>query len=172
MKRALLIGINYFGTSSELRGCLNDVDDMAELLEETFGYESRNIVVMKDSSDDPKHEASSSPTRKNIIDEMVKIVSQSKAGDTIFIHYSGHGTWTYDYSDDEKDGRDELICPVDDKYISDDEIQNILVDPLEQGVTLRCVFDCCHSGTMMDLPFRWRYSWTLHQLQRSRLLRM
>lgn len=31
MKRAILVGINYIGTSSELRGCLNDVDTMKNL---------------------------------------------------------------------------------------------------------------------------------------------
>jgi hypothetical protein len=31
-RKALLIGINYFGTANELRGCINDVHNMVNLL--------------------------------------------------------------------------------------------------------------------------------------------
>jgi hypothetical protein len=39
-KNALLIGINYIGTSNELSGCINDVDAMEKMLIKTGSYEN------------------------------------------------------------------------------------------------------------------------------------
>lgn len=36
----------------------------------------------------------------------------------------------------------------------DDDLNNWLVNPLPQGVILHCVIDACHSGSVMDLPYR------------------
>jgi hypothetical protein len=38
--------------------------------------------------------------------------------------------------------------------IIDDEINAVLVNPLAKGVHLHCVIDACHSGSVLDLPFR------------------
>ena len=38
--------------------------------------------------------------------------------------------------------------------IIDDEINNWLVNPLPQGCKLHCIIDACHSGSVMDLPYR------------------
>lgn len=46
-------------------------------------------------------------------------------GDTLIIHNSSHGTYTYDASGDESDGNDEAICFYDDILI-DDEINELL----------------------------------------------
>ena len=37
--------------------------------------------------------------------------------------------------------------------ILDDGLFKMLVAPLPEGVRLTCVFDCCHSASMLDLPF-------------------
>eukprot|EP00929_Paragymnodinium_shiwhaense_P008559 TRINITY_DN11251_c0_g1_i3.p1 TRINITY_DN11251_c0_g1~~TRINITY_DN11251_c0_g1_i3.p1 ORF type:complete len:165 (-),score=42.78 TRINITY_DN11251_c0_g1_i3:294-788(-) len=61
---------------------------------------------------------------------------------------------------DEDDGKDEALCPVDyqDGLLRDDEVYATLVGPLQEGVLLTCVLDCCHSGTIMDLPFQFEAS--------------
>ena len=42
-----------------------------------------------------------------------RITQYSKAGDVVFIHYSGHGGRVRDTSGDEADGYDETLIPVD-----------------------------------------------------------
>merc|ERR1712146_35080 len=37
--------------------------------------------------------------------------------------------------------------------IRDDTIFKIVVAPLQEGVRLTAVMDCCHSGTILDLPY-------------------
>jgi metacaspase-1 len=57
---------------------------------------------------------------------------------------------------DEDDGYDEVIYPVDFRqvgHITDDEMHRIMVRPLQAGVRLTAIFDSCHSGTALDLPY-------------------
>ncbi len=41
--------------------------------------------------------------------------------------------------------------------IVDDELNAMLVRPLPQGVVMHAVVDACHSGTVLDLPYRTKY---------------
>ena len=57
---------------------------------------------------------------------------------------------------DEDDGYDEVIYPVDFRqvgHIVDDQMHDILVKPLQPGVRLTAIFDSCHSGSALDLPY-------------------
>jgi hypothetical protein len=85
------------------------------------------------------------------------IVSVSEPGDTVWIHYSGHGGRLPDDNGDEEDGYDETLIPVDFQsagQIRDDDVLKHLVKPMREGVTMTCLMDCCHSGTVLDLPYR------------------
>src|SRR6478609_10988414 len=69
---------------------------------------------------------------------------------------AGHGGQTKDLDGDEDDGYDEVIYPVDFRqngHIVDDEMHRIMVRPLQAGVRLTAIFDSCHSGTALDLPY-------------------
>jgi len=37
--------------------------------------------------------------------------------------------------------------------IRDDDVFKTLIGPMPRGVTMTCIFDCCHSGTVLDLPY-------------------
>ena len=48
------------------------------------------------------------------------------------------------------------LMPVDFKtagVILDDDLYDIFVKGLKPGVHVVALFDCCHSGTMLDLPY-------------------
>ena len=49
-KRALIVGCNYPGSTHELKGCSNDVQNMYSLLHDVFGYKPEDIVVMLDTN--------------------------------------------------------------------------------------------------------------------------
>lgn len=70
--------------------------------------------------------------------------------------FAGHGGQTEDVDGDEDDGFDEVIYPVDFKqagHIVDDQIHDVVVKPLRPGVRLTAIFDSCHSGSVLDLPY-------------------
>ncbi|KAM5348907.1 hypothetical protein ACJ41O_008730 [Fusarium nematophilum] len=151
-RKALLIGINYFGQDGELRGCINDVHNVSAFLVERYGYKRQDMVILTDDQSNPVMQ----PTRENIIRAMGWLVSNAQPNDALFLHYSGHGGQVEDEDGDEDDGYDECIYPVDFQnagHILDDEIHHYVVKPLQQGVRLTAIFDSCHSATVMDLPY-------------------
>lgn len=151
-RKALLIGINYFGQRGTLRGCINDVKNMSTYLNQNFGYARADMVLL---TDDQQNEMSI-PTKKNILRAMHWLVKDAQPNDSLFFHYSGHGGQTPDLDGDEDDGYDEVIYPVDfrtEGHIVDDEMHRIMVKPLKPGVRLTAIFDSCHSGSALDLPY-------------------
>jgi hypothetical protein len=78
---------------------------------------------------------------------------------TIHVHYSGHGAYVKDENGDEEDGYDETLVPVDyykKGQITDDDVFKKLVSKMPEGATLTCLMDCCHSGTVLDLPYQYK----------------
>ncbi|KAG8905382.1 Ca(2+)-dependent cysteine protease [Tulasnella sp. 417] len=151
-KKALIIGINYFGTDQELGGCINDARNMRTFITRNYGYRDEDIVVLTDDAQNPVQR----PTRANIIRAMEWLVRGAAANDSLFFHYSGHGGLTKDLDGDEEDGWDEVIYPIDFKetaHIIDDEMHEIMVRPLPAGCRLTAIFDSCHSGSALDLPY-------------------
>jgi hypothetical protein len=147
-RKALLIGINYVGQKGELKGCWNDVKNVHSYISRK-GFNNVRVVT-----DEPT--SSMKPTRQNIIDSLKWLVAGAQPGDSLFFHYSGHGSSQKDNQGDENDGHDETLVPLD--YLSsgmiiDDELHSIVVLPLKKGVRLTCIFDCCHSGSGLDLPY-------------------
>jgi metacaspase-1 len=97
-----------------------------------------------------------SPTRANILQAMKNLVAGAQTGDSLFLQFSGHGSQVRDTSGDEVDGLDETILPLDFKtagQITDDDMYDILVRRVPKGARLTALFDCCHSGTGLDLPY-------------------
>lgn len=154
-KCALLIGINYINQQGELRGCINDALDVKDVLVNKFDYNEKNIVVLTDDANDKKNQ----PTRNNILRQFVNIARKAIEGkvSSFFIHYSGHGYYQKDTDGDEKDNYDEVLCPVDyDKkgFVTDD-ILNMIMKVFPESCDIFALFDCCHSGTMLDLKYKY-----------------
>ncbi len=143
-KKALLIGINYTGTSNELYGCINDVTSVKERITNQ-GF--KDITMLTDLT-------SKKPTRNNILDEFKNLLINCQAGDFLFFLYSGHGSYTFDRNGDEVDGRDELIVSSDLQGVLDDELKSLIQTHLKADVTLFALFDSCFSGSVLDLKYQ------------------
>jgi metacaspase-1 len=136
-KKALCIGINdYPGTGSDLAGCVNDANDWAAALK------GRGFTVQKMFDKN----ATGAAIRKAI----KELLAKAKAGDSIVVQYSGHGSFVPDDDGDEPDGTDECICPYDigtKAPITDDELYD-LYSARQAGVKVFMISDSCHSGTV------------------------
>jgi hypothetical protein len=161
-KKALLLGINYFGERNQLNGCCNDVRNVYDLLTTKYRFPPRqeNIVCLTDDQSDYNF----IPTRQNIINALYWLSSGAQAGDSLFFHFSGHGGLVDNHTGEEESGKDCCIYPVDHKQagpIIDDELHYWAASPLPSGVRLTVIFDCCHSGSGMDFPFTYNHDGTL-----------
>ncbi|KAL4249393.1 Peptidase C14 caspase domain-containing protein [Pleurotus pulmonarius] len=184
-KKAVCIGINYIGSSNELKGCINDAWHVRDFLVDSHGFKAQDILMLTDDAPDPSIDTRSmnsrsrsknnsrdlsrsqfralnsrskvqKPTKENILQAMKWLVGSPKQDDSLFFHYSGHGGRTPDVHGDEADGYDEVIYPVDHErngHILDDTMHEIMMKCLPEGCRLTTLFDCCHSGTILDLPY-------------------
>merc|ERR1719476_1273467 len=98
------------------------------------------------------------PTAENMRKQLQWLTSGAQPGDYLFFSYSGHGSQLPCNDADEPDGKNEILCPLD---LADDWNRNSIADNylydtfftnLPAGVRCLCVYDCCHSGSMEDLP--------------------
>ena len=101
-KKAFLVGISDYATiGPDLRGCINDVKDMANTLV-ICGFLPKDIGICTDQR----------ATKQNIVKGIASLVGNSKNGDSIVFYYAGHGSQTVSRPGDrdEPDGQDEGYC--------------------------------------------------------------
>lgn len=172
-KRALLIGINkYQIPGADLRGCVNDVRNVEAALIEWCGFAKGDITTLTDLD----------ATKKAMETGIKRLMASGQKGDTLVLHYSGHGANVPDADGDEADERDEILCPTDLDWkdpLTDDWLRKTF-DRLKKGVALTVIMDCCHSGTNTrailppDAPIKPRYlpnPWDLMAAESGRRLR-
>lgn len=95
-------------------------------------------------------------TKENILDSLIWLQNSADANDIVYFYYTGHGFEKPDDDGDEKDGKDEAICPHDANisadvgyvnFITDDQLDNYFDQIYSKGMFL--VFDTCVSGGMI-----------------------
>jgi Caspase domain len=142
-RKALLIGINDYARSTipDLRGAVNDVHMLAQVLNKRMNFPEGSIVQLTDQQ----------ATRDNILNTLSKFINGVNENDIVYIHFSGHGSQVADMNGDEQDGHDETFLPYDARQagiadITDDELDGLLVKLRSDNALV--VFDSCHSGTV------------------------
>ena len=100
-------------------------------------------------------------TKAAIVDAFKSLATQSRRGDIVYVHFSGHGQQMKDVHNDEKDGLDECWIPYDayrspcvkdrgDKHLTDDEVNyylNAIRSKIGDAGKMLVVIDACHSGS-------------------------
>ena len=137
-RKALFVGICYAGTSSFLEMCHEDAWKIKDFFCKHYGFTDtpETIKVLMDAENTPESER---PTKENIKAGIEWLVDEAIAGDSLLFYYSGHGSRVPNTNDREKDGYDEALCLVDmdqNGLLVDDELNEILVQPLAAGVQL------------------------------------
>jgi hypothetical protein len=118
------------------------------------GYNHGDMVILTDEPHvDPY--SPSYPSGQNILRAFSWLASNSD-NHSLFLHYSGHGGQVQDQNNG---GLDDTICPVDfqeNGQIDSNILHQHLVSQLPPSAQLHAVFDCCHSGSAMQLPYVYR----------------
>lgn len=150
------IGINYFGQSGELKGCINDSKNFLAYVQSIVGARASSTIQLLDTmaATDPFY-----PTRANIERVLARVVQEAWEGKCghILLHYSGHGGSIVDTGTDEADQKDETLVPVDfnaNGLITDDWLFENVINALPPEVKFFALIDACHSGTMFDLRYK------------------
>lgn len=146
---ALLVGINEYHPDSNvpaLAGCIADVHNFKKFLESNFPADKINMVVLENEE----------ATYQNIIKNFgAEHLLKAKAGETIFIHYSGHGARAKsaaEFLPYFPEGKEETWVCYDSRTpggfdLADKELA-VLIDRLAQtGAEVVVSLDCCHSGS-------------------------
>jgi len=147
-KRALLIGINEYEHYGEfpLDGCVNDIEIMAAVLKEKFGFNDKEIILVTDKD----------ATRDRIVGEMRDILENCEPDALIVLHFSGHGTRRVSKESTRPDGLEETIIPYDsgpdnalNRDIRDSDLRDWFAH-LTQKTRNICFFcDSCYSGSIV-----------------------
>lgn len=146
--KALLVGIEYKNTSYQLNGTINDIESMTKFLE-SKNIPKDKMCILTDDTD-------IKPSKENIINYFKKLLMESNSGDNIVFFYSGHGsTVVNDSLNKDTEPLDDVLITLDSNYIIDDELNLLIQNHLKPDVTLFVLFDCCHSGTMLDLKYNY-----------------
>jgi len=156
-KRALLFGCNYnfpgslcISEGCVLNGCIDDVNNIRNFLL-SIGYLSQNILMYTDLN---TYGTDNFPTRNLMLTKIQTLVSETQAGDSSYIWYSGHGSQIA--NSNAEGGYNECWCPPDTldngNYIRDYELHQA-ISGLVTGAKLFIGSDSCHSGTVFDLQY-------------------
>lgn len=145
---AVVIGCNYSSTPYSLDGCINDAMDFSWTI--TDLCEKRNLSLNLNLLLD---DGNNRPTGANVLANIRQGVQSVNSGqsDLFIFYFAGHGLQQKDNNGDESDGLDETILCSDLTQIVDDQLF-LALTRLRKNRQAVFIFDCCHSGTMLDLP--------------------
>ena len=134
-----------------LKGPANDIVQMRALLTSAkFGFpdDSQHIHVLMDQA----------ATRAAILDAIDRYVAGARAGDTVVLYISSHGSLRVNDAgdgqvyqlEDEQHKLDNTLVPADAylgaEDISSRELRDALMKAAKKGVHVTAIIDACHSG--------------------------
>ena len=152
---ALLVGIDRYDPRSRvpnLRGCVNDVEGMATLLQRKFGMPAANMRKLINEA--ATHQAIKLAFRHHLLKQAKAWADAGRPGapPAFVFHYSGHGSQARDETGTEPDGMDETLVAHDSRVpgiydIKDWELGQLITELNQYSDNVTIILDCCHSGS-------------------------
>ncbi|KAL8696655.1 MAG: hypothetical protein Q9224_002685 [Gallowayella concinna] len=161
-KWVVLIAVDFYAdVDQRLEGCVNDVHDLESWLRQSQDpvTVTKFLAVNSGEIDQtiPPGPADLWPTCGNVIRNFQEITEKAKAGDSVHVHYSGHGalkpTTAAEYRDfHESNGSDSALVLYDSEkevgYLRGRELASLFDDMVKKHLKLTVVLDCCHAGSI------------------------
>jgi len=153
---ALLIGINQYKkkTIRKLKGCVNDVNAVKQVLNNQFAVPDAHIQTL--INEEATRDSILNAFREHLIGQAkawaATETERSNSPPAFLLHYSGHGSQVPEKMRGiEPDGYHETIVPYDSRIdevydIKDWELRNLLDELAHYSSNITVVLDCCHSG--------------------------
>ena len=161
---ALLIGIDCYLPGQlpggiyypNLGGCVRDIAHVEDFLKRRLKLAESHILKLSASyagAPSPSEPRDRWPTYENMVAAFRQLTETARAGDHVYVHYSGHGGRAKTLAPSQKgsDGVDEALVPTDihsseARYLRDIELAVIFRRMVRKGIRLGVVLDSCHSG--------------------------
>lgn len=144
---ALLVGINnYPSPVSRLSGCINDIEAMANYLQERVTQERElHLRVLKNDE----------ATREAVIQGFREHLVQAKEGDSVLFMFCGHGSQEQappEFWHIEPDHLNETLVCWDSRLpgrwdLADKELAKLIAEVAGRNPQITVILDCCHSGS-------------------------
>ncbi len=155
---ALLIGVDHYLEPvaggvlyPSLEGSVRDVRRMARYLHRDLDVPERRIHRLT-ASNPPTEAPGEQPTYENMVAAIRRLIETAGRGDSVIVHYSGHGGRTPTIAPEVKpNGLDETLVPTNiadptARYLRDLELACLIGEMVGKGLRATLVLDCCHSG--------------------------
>lgn len=139
----ILIGIDDY-VEKPLQGCARDVRMLTAFLDLVLPEADKQIF----STGTVGVRKCQSPTYDNVIRSFDRVIGGAAPGDSVYIHFSGHGSREYG----EGNVRELALVLLDDingeRYLWGADLTYHLQGMVQQGLRLTLVLDCCFSGAV------------------------
>lgn len=149
---ALLVGINDYPSINKLSGCVADAEAVEGFLRGVY-QDSPEKLHLKKLLD-------AEATRENIIKTFREHLTQAKAGDTVYFHFSGHGSREdapVEFHNFFPEGKNETLVCYDSRGfgnrdaseyydLADKELAILIEEVAQNNPHIIISLDSCHSG--------------------------
>ncbi|KAL2156763.1 hypothetical protein VTH82DRAFT_1509 [Thermothelomyces myriococcoides] len=157
---ALLIGISAY-PSIPLRGCVRDVQHIEAHLKSVLGDAVETHLITAGQPDEQAElDASNSraawPSRDNVVSAFSEITARAKAGDFVYVHFSGHGTRKPPSGEFSNASTGDLALAllyedestITETYLWGFELAGLLKAMVDRKLVVTLALDCCFSGSV------------------------
>jgi uncharacterized caspase-like protein len=145
-RHALIIGIGEYSDPAiaPLKGMQHDMAS-ARRMARVMAVPDEHIRVLRDGD----------AHAERIRGELRALDARVRAGDRVFVYYSGHGTRWYDEAL-RREGCTEGLMAADGQALTNTEISRLLAPIAQRADKLLVFYDACYSGGVAGEPFRTR----------------